>query len=444
MSATETNPTVPEDVQAYSDADLEQGDAATASPAGAVDDGKSTLIGRLLHDSKSGLRGPTRRKRSAGARSSNRGDDDRLGSAHRWPVGRARAGHHDRRGLPLLHDRPKRKFIIADTPGHEQYTRNMVTGASTADVAMILVDARQRACSPNPGATLHRFVARHPHLVVIWPSTRWTSSTTMLRAVYERDLVADYAEFTRRSASTFEHVIAFIPLSALKGDNVIEPSRPTCDWYHGPTLMGSSGDGRDRRPSAARSRSAWPVQWVNRPNSSTSAGLRAGSSAGTIRQGDACTRVASGGKPGSTVERIVTMDGDLDVAVSPVRRSLITLADEVDVSRGDVLCVVARHDQAEVIRPVRRASSCGWTKSPMLHRSSAYLLKLGTAAEVGVTVSDPKYQIQHQQSRSVLEQPTRWDLNDIGRSTCRIDRNLIPFDPTGQPTGRAQSRTAGE
>jgi bifunctional enzyme CysN/CysC len=180
-----------------------------------VDDGKSTLIGRLLYDSKMIFEDQLAALEADSKRVGTQGGDDRLRPAGRWPGRRARARHHHRRGLPVLLDRP-RKFIVADTPGHEQYTRNMVTGASTADAAVILIDARKGVLTQT---------RRHSYLVNLLGIRHVVLAVNKMdlvgwsQQVFD-DIVADYAPSPSRSAWTYTP----IPISGLRGDNMAEPA----------------------------------------------------------------------------------------------------------------------------------------------------------------------------------------------------------------------------
>lgn len=290
------------------------------STAGSVDDGKSTLIGRLLYDSRGVY-------------------EDQLESVTKASVGR-NAGAID---FSLLTDglraereqgitidvayryfaTPKRKFIIADTPGHEQYTRNMVTGASTAELAIVLVDARKGVL---PQSRRHAFIATLlglSHLVV---------------AVNKMDLVDYSREVFDNIAYNFRNFLGghtvqpfFIPISALAGDNVVTRSN-NMPWYRGPSLI----EHLETVPIAAGQVDTafrFPVQRVVRPDQHFR-GYAGTVAAGTIRRGDPVTVLPSGQT--TSVARIVTFDGDLPIA--PANRAVtITLADEIDISRGDML-----------------------------------------------------------------------------------------------------------
>ncbi|MGH8171754.1 MAG: sulfate adenylyltransferase subunit 1, partial [Rhodanobacteraceae bacterium] len=291
---------------------------------GSVDDGKSTLIGRLLYESKALLDDQLSTLNSDSKKFGTQGDEldfallvDGL-SAER------------EQGITIdvayrFFATERRKFIVADTPGHEQYTRNMVTGASTADLAVILIDARKGVLTQT---------RRHSYLVSLLGIRRVVLAINKLDMVgYSRevfDLIdRDYREFAEKLG--FEDIVS-IPLSALRGDNMTAPSANT-PWYAGPSLMEhleSVEIGAAKENASLR----MPVQWVNRPNHEFR-GFSGRILGGSVRAGDT-VRVLPSGKT-SKVARIVTLDGDLAEAVNGQSVTL-TLADEIDISRGDVLC----------------------------------------------------------------------------------------------------------
>ena len=349
--------------------------------AGSVDDGKSTLIGRLLHDTKSVY-------------------EDQLAAVKKSRVNRAANGHVD---LSLLTDGLKaereqgitidvayryfstsrRKFIIADTPGHEQYTRNMATGASTADVAVVLIDAKAylREGKLLPQSRRHTYIAALlgiPHVVA---------------AVNKMDLV-DYAESTFASIRT-EFVefatklglksVTVIPVSALEGDNVVSPS-PKMPWYDGPTLLEfletvplTIGDYRGPL--------RFPVQLVVRPDANFR-GFAGQVARGMLRQGDRVMALPS--KKETTVKRIVTWDGDLPVAAPP-QSVTVELEDEIDVSRGEML-VPASDDSAlpQITRRLR--AMVVWMHEEPLVVGRTYLAK-HTTRSVRATVKAIRYRV---------------------------------------------------
>ncbi|MFP3444086.1 MULTISPECIES: sulfate adenylyltransferase subunit CysN [unclassified Pseudomonas] len=373
---------------------------------GSVDDGKSTLIGRLLYEAKALLEDQMTTLEADSRKSGTQGDQldfallvDGL-SAER------------EQGITIdvayrFFSTDKRKFIVADTPGHEQYTRNMVTGASTADVAIILVDARK-------GLLTQTF--RHSYLVSL------IGIKHVVLAVNKLDMV-DYAQevFERidQAYRTFAQQLEFsciqsIPLSALKGDNMTEPS-PNTPWYAGPSLMQyleSVDIGNVSNDAPLR----MPVQWVNRPNLDFR-GFSGRVLGGSLRPGDNVRVLPSGNC--STVKRIVTFDGDLDLAQRH-QSITVTLADEIDVSRGDVL--VAAGDPAEVSDQFQ--VTLVWMDANEMLPGRPYLLKMG-ASTVSATFSTPKHLVdvntlQHLPGKTL-------QLNDIAVCNMALDRPQ-PFD----------------
>jgi len=383
---------------------------------GSVDDGKSTLIGRLLYDSKMIFEDQL---------SALEADSKRIGTQGQeidFALLVDGLAAEREQGITIdvayrFFATEKRKFIVADTPGHEQYTRNMVTGASTADLAVILVDARKGVLTQT---RRHTFLA---HLLGI---------RHIVLAVNKMDLV-DYDEsvFDRirlayRAFASELGITDFLalPISGFKGDNVATPSEHM-PWYSGPTLIEHLETvAVDAEADAARS-FRLPVQWVNRPDLDFRgfAGLIA---SGTVRPGDAI-RVLPSGKT-SAVSRIVTADGDLDVAVAGQAVTL-TLADEVDCSRGDVIAAaeappqVADQFEATIV----------WMADEPLLPGRPYWLKLGTQRATA-TIQPPKYQInvntmEHSAAKTL-------DLNGIGVATLSTDKPIV-FEPY------ADNRTLG-
>ena len=375
---------------------------------GSVDDGKSTLIGRLLYESKMLFEDQLAAVEADSKKFGTQGDEidfallvDGLAAERE-------------QGITIdvayrFFSTDKRKFIVADTPGHEQYTRNMVTGASTADVAILMVDSRRGILTQT---------RRHSYLVKL------LGIRHVLVAINKMDLV-DYSE------KTFNDIVdayrdfaariglespTFIPLSAFKGDNITDPSA-AMPWYHGTTLMGylETVEIDDERMQRAPFR--LPVQWVNRPNLDFRgfAGTIAG---GVIRPGDRI-RVQPSGRE-STVARIVTRGGDLEQAVSGQSITL-TLNDEIDISRGDVISTVGAPaetaDQFEI--------TLVWMHDEPLLPGRPYLLKIGTKT-VTATITDIKYQVNVNTLEHVAAKTL--ELNAIGVCNLSLDRQ-IAFDP---------------
>ena len=374
---------------------------------GSVDDGKSTLIGRLLYDSKmifedqlAALEADSRRVGTQG------GDIDFALLVDGLAAEREQGITIDVAYRFFSTD--KRKFIVADTPGHEQYTRNMVTGASTADAAVILIDARKGVLTQT---------RRHSYLVKLLGIRHVVLAVNKMdlvgwsRETFE-NILADYRLFADQIG--LEHFTA-IPLSALRGDNIIEASDRS-PWYAGPPLLRWLEEAPvedDLREKPFR----MPVQWVNRPNLDFR-GFSGFVASGAVAPGDR-VKVAPSGRE-STVARIVTQDGDLERAVAGQSITL-TLADEIDVSRGDVLCVAGDPpgvaDQFE--------TTVVWFDDEPMLPGRPYLMKLG-ARTVAAQVNEPKYKI----NVNTLEHlaATRLELNEIGVCNLHLDAP-IAFDP---------------
>lgn len=373
---------------------------------GSVDDGKSTLIGRLLYESHLVFEDHLAALEADSAKVGTQGTDldfalllDGL-TAER------------EQGITIdvayrFFSTERRKFIVADTPGHEQYTRNMVTGASTADVAVILIDARRGVLTQT---------SRHSYLVSLLGIRK------VIVAINKMDLVeyseetfntirAQYLEFAEQIGL---NDITFIPMSALKGDNVTAASENT-PWYSGQSLMEflETVEVDDVRASQAL---RMPVQWVNRPNLDFR-GFSGQIVGGSVRPGDPI-RVLPAGTT-STIDRIVTMDGDLDEAVAGQSVTL-TLTDEIDASRGDVICAadapaeVADQFEAHVV----------WMHEDEMLPGRPYLMKIG-ARTVGLTIDNPKYRVDVNTLEHLAADTLA--LNEIGVCNIGLDRP-VPFD----------------
>ncbi len=382
---------------------------------GSVDDGKSTLIGRLLYETHLVFEDHLAALEVDSAKVGTQGGDldfalllDGLSAEREQGITidvayRFFATEH-------------RKFIVADTPGHEQYTRNMVTGASTADVAIILVDARKGVLTQT---------RRHSFLVSLLGIKRVVVAVNKMDLIdYSPEMfdaiVEEYTDFARRIGLDD---ITFIPLSALRGDNIVDPSVNT-PWYHGATLLGFL-ETVPVDDDLAEQSFRMPVQWVNRPNLDFR-GFSGRIVGGSIKPGDSI-RVLPAGTT-STVERIVTMDGDLDEAIAG-QSVTITLTDEIDASRGDLIC--GSDDPAEVADQFE--AHIVWMHEDEMLPGRPYLIKIG-ARTVGATMSHPKYRIDIN-SLDHLAANTL-ELNEIGVCNVSLDRP-IPFDPydTNRDTG---------
>jgi bifunctional enzyme CysN/CysC len=301
----------------------------------------------------------------------------------------------------------RRKFIVADTPGHEQYTRNMVTGASTADAAVILVDARRGVLTQT---------RRHSYLVSLLGIRKVALAINKLDLVeYSKAVCVSIEEEYRALAQTMGLTdITCIPLSALKGDNVTAPSTHT-PWYHGPTLMGFL-ETVEIEDAAQSGPFRMLVQWVNRPNSDFR-GFAGRIVGGCVRPGDRVRVLPSGRE--SAVARVVTKEGDLELAVAGQSVTL-TLADELDISRGDML---SSADAPAGVADQFEATIIWMSEDPMLP-GRPYLLKIG-AKTVGVTVASPKYRVNVNTLEHLAAKILK--LNEIGVCNLNLDQP-IAFD----------------
>ncbi len=377
---------------------------------GSVDDGKSTLIGRLLWDSKMVFEDQLA---SLAADSKKVGTQ---GGAIDYALLMDGLQAEREQGITIdvayrFFSTDRRKFIVADTPGHEQYTRNMVTGASTAQVAVILVDARKGLLTQT---------RRHSFLVSL------VGIKHVLLAINKMDLVeycqetfdAIVAEYQQFAAPLGFQSITPIPISALNGDNIISTS-PHIPWYQGLTMLNYletvqvAGDSR-HQPFRL------PVQWVNRPHLDFR-GFCGTIAAGTVRPGDE-VRVAASGRS-SKVARIVTMNGDLPEATAGQAVTL-TLTDEIDISRGDLLTtpeappLYTRHPEAHLV----------WMHDQPLQQGQIYLVKTASAITPGRVTG-----VQYAVDVNTLEQKqvATLGLNEIGVARLELDRP-VPFDPYQQ------------
>ena len=375
---------------------------------GSVDDGKSTLIGRLLFEAKmlfedqlAAVEADSRRWGTQG------GDIDFALLVDGLAAEREQGITIDVAYRYFSTDR--RKFIVADTPGHEQYTRNMITGASMADVAVILVDARKGVLTQT---RRHSYLARLIGIRKVALAINKMDLVDYSEKVFHT-IVEQYREFAKQIGLDD---VTPIPLSALKGDNIVHPGEHT-PWHHGPTLMGylETVEVDQLRQQAGDFR--LPVQWVNRPDLDFRgfAGTIAG---GMVKVGDRI-RVQPSGRE-STVARIVTSSGDLSLAVAGQSITL-TLADEIDISRGDIISAAA--DPAEVADQFE-ATLVWMGEEPMLP-GRPYLMKIG-ARTVSATITEPKYKVNVNTMEHLAAK--KLELNEIGVCNLSLDR-LVAFDP---------------
>lgn len=382
---------------------------------GSVDDGKSTLIGRLLYDSKSLMEDQI----EALERSADITGGGQINLANLTDGLRAER----EQGITIdvayrYFATPKRKFIVADTPGHVQYTRNMVTGASTANLSVVLVDARQGVIEQTRRHTYLAALLGIPHLVIAvnkmdlvgWSEDRFLEIRDAIEGFLPKlDLFRD---------------VKFIPMSALNGDNVVDFSKNT-PWYVGPALLGHLETvhiASDWNLSGLR----FPVQWVNRPNNPTDAalhdfrGLSGQIAGGIVKVGQQVMVLPSGMR--STVKEIWTYDGPIEEAFCPQSVTLV-LKDDLDVSRGDMLIGVEN-------RPGMSTELCArvcWMNPKPLQVGRKYFLKQTTSTvQAIVTALESRINIQTFDAEPAKE----LNMNDIGEIRLRTAKPIV-FDGYG-------------
>ncbi len=372
---------------------------------GSVDDGKSTLIGRLLHDSKMIYEDQLAAIEADSVKSSTTG---RLDLA--LLVDGLQAEREQGITIDVAYryfSTAKRKFIIADTPGHEQYTRNMATGASTCDLAIILIDARNGVQTQT---RRHSFIASLLGIKHIIVAINKMDLVGYKESVYE-NIKAGYLEFSEKLESASFH---FIPVSALNGDNVVNVSK-NMPWYEGSALMSIL---ETVEISAARNYTdfRFPVQYVNRPNLNFR-GFCGTVASGVIRKGDEITVLPS--NKTSRIKSIVTFDEELELAHTEMAITL-TLEDEIDVSRGDV---IAHSDNLPIYRNNFEATLVWMTDSPLLPGKD-YQLKIGT-----ITVSGQIKTLCHKIDVNSLEElkTPLLELNEIGFVEITLNKE-VSFD----------------
>ncbi|KUR79952.1 sulfate adenylyltransferase subunit CysN [Novosphingobium sp. Fuku2-ISO-50] len=375
---------------------------------GSVDDGKSTLIGRLLYDSKMIF------EDQLAALEADSKKVGTQGQAIDFALLVDGLAAEREQGITIdvayrFFNTEKRKFIVADCPGHEQYTRNMVTGASTADLAVILVDARKGVLVQT---RRHSYLC---HLIGIRNVVLAVNKMDLVdydQATFDA-IVRDYAEFAR---SIGIETFTAMPISGFAGDNITTHSAKT-PWYAGPTLVDHLEQVEVNAAHDGDKPFRMPVQWVNRPNLDFR-GFSGLIATGSVRPGDTI-RVLPSGKT-STVTRIVTLDGDLDQAVAGQSVTLC-LADEIDCSRGDVIALADAPPQVAD----QFEATLVWLNDEALIPGRAYWLKLGTQT-VSATVQHPKYVVnintmEHMAAKTL-------DLNAIGVVEVTADKPVV-FEP---------------
>jgi len=392
------------EADAYLDMDL-----LRFTTAGSVDDGKSTLIGRLFHDSKAIFEDQL----EAIERSSRKRGDDNVNLALLTDGLRAER----EQGITIdvayrYFATPRRKFIIADTPGHIQYTRNMVTGASTANLALILVDARNGVVEQT---RRHTFIADLLGIKHVAVCINKMDLVGYKEEPYHK-IVAEYRDFVSRLENVTE--LTFLPISALKGDNVVERSE-NMPWYEGPPLLYHLENvyvGSDANHVDAR----FPVQWVIRPHSDEHHDFRgfAGRVAGGVfKKGDQVTILPSGFS--TRISRILSGSEECENAFFP-QSVTILLEDEIDVSRGDM--IVKPNNQPKISQDLD-ARICWFSASRKLTRGGKFIFR-HTTREAQTIVSEINYKVDVNTLRKV-EEIDGFEMNDVGRVMLRVSQPVF-------------------
>jgi sulfate adenylyltransferase large subunit len=390
--------------------------------AGSVDDGKSTLIGRLLYDTKQVFEDQLDHVAQASER---RGGEGALDLALLTDGLRAER----EQGITIdvayrYFATPKRRFIIADCPGHQQYTRNMVTGASTADLSVILLDARKGVLEQSKRHAFISALLGIPHLVV---AVNKMDLVDYSRERFE-ELVAEFEVFAQKlngigTGTGMGRDIAYIPMSALNGDNVVDRSE-NMDWYehaaHHPTLLELLEQVEVAYDHPYDRPARFPVQWVIRPaQGSDYRGYAGQVASGAFRTGEEVLVLPTGQR--TSIAAIDTHDGELPEALAPMSVTL-RLSDEIDISRGETIC---RAEQAPTVARELEADVCWMTDRP-LRQGGRYLVK-HTTREVTAIVDEVRDHVDvHTLERGGA--PRELALNDIGRVRLRTSAPLV-FDP---------------
>jgi sulfate adenylyltransferase large subunit len=382
--------------------------------AGSVDDGKSTLIGRLLYDTKQVFEDQLEHVTQASER---RGGEGALDLALLTDGLRAER----EQGITIdvayrYFATPRRRFIIADCPGHRQYTRNMVTGASTADLAVVLIDARRGVLEQSKRHAFISALLGIPQMVVAINKMDLVEHS---QARFE-ELVEEFEGFAEKLSGVKD--IAYIPISALNGDNVVEPSE-WMGWYDGPMLLELlervevAYDHPYDRPAR------FPVQWVIRPSSGPAAGDYRGYAgqlaSGALRKGEEVVVLPSGRR--TKIAAIDTYDGELDEAMAPMSLTL-RLEDELDVSRGELIC---RPEESPTVARELEADVC-WMAERPLRAGGKYLVKHTTRGATAIVEEISDLVDVHTLERDAP--PAELALNDIGRVRLRTSSPIV-FDP---------------
>jgi sulfate adenylyltransferase large subunit len=383
--------------------------------AGSVDDGKSTLIGRLLYDSKQVLEDQLEHVALASER---RGGEGTLDLALLTDGLRAER----EQGITIdvayrYFATPRRRFIIADCPGHRQYTRNMVTGASTADVSVVLIDARRGVLEQSKRHAFISALLGIPQMVV---AINKMDLVDYSRERYE-ELVEEFEGFAEKLSGVKE--ISYIPMSALNGDNVVERSE-LMDWYDGPVLLDLLEQVEVAYDHPYEKPARFPVQWVIRPSSNDAEardyrGYSGQLASGALRRGEEVAVLPGGGR--TRIAAIDTYDGELEEAMAPMSLTL-RLEDELDISRGELIC---RPEEAPVVAREIEADVC-WMTDQLLRPGSRYVLKQTSRSATAIVEAIDDLVDVHTLER--VQAPQELGLNDIGRVRLRTSAPLV-FDP---------------
>ncbi|MDO9367479.1 MAG: sulfate adenylyltransferase subunit CysN [Sphingopyxis sp.] len=399
-----TDALIAEDIDAYLE-QHQQKSLLRFITCGSVDDGKSTLIGRLLYDSKMIFEDQLAALEADSKRVGTQGQEidfallvDGLAAERE-------------QGITIdvayrFFTTEKRKFIVADTPGHEQYTRNMVTGASTADLAVILIDARKGVLTQT---RRHSFLA---HLLGIKHIVLAVNKMDLVgydKTIFDRITLAYRAFASEIGITNF----TAIPISGFKGDNIAAVSDNT-PWFKGPALIDHLESVEVAAQREVNSDFRLPVQWVNRPNLDFR-GFSGQIAGGSVKPGDA-VRILPSGKT-TTVDRIVTLDGDLDEGVAGQSITL-TLSDEVDCSRGDVIAAADAPPEAAD----QFEATLVWMADEAMIVGRAYWLKLATQT-VSATIQQPKYEINVNTLDHLAAKTL--ELNGIGVVELSTDKPVV-------------------
>jgi bifunctional enzyme CysN/CysC len=390
--------------------------------AGSVDDGKSTLIGRLLYDSKQVFEDQLAHVAQA---------SERRGGAGTLDLALLTDGLRAEREQGITIDvayryfaTAKRRFIIADCPGHRQYTRNMVTGASTADVAVVLIDARGGVLEQSKRHAFISALLGIPHMLV---AINKMDLVDYSQARYE-ELAQEFEAFARKlrgGKNPRQTETSYIPISALDGDNVVWRSQ-AMGWYDGPALLeyleevDVAYDHPHERPAR------FPVQWVIRPSSGPQElrdyrGYAGQLASGALRRGDEVTILPGAGR--TRIAAIETYDGELEEAVAPMSLTL-RLEDELDVSRGELIC----HPEQEPAVARELAADVCWMADAPLRPGGRYLLKQTSRTATAIVDGIEDTVDVHTLQRAAAASGTELGLNDIGRVRLRTNVPLV-FDP---------------